>query len=323
MTFSPSPDGMAESAIAISVVGFSIMTILLLLLVLRRYWIEQRQNERRDSLRMITAQLMVWLSGDDVGAKLADAPRQDKLDALVHLYQLVRGSDRQKLGQFAIDNRLLQPIIARARRGSVNSRIDAVRILEWVGQDESIKALKQVLLRDANPRIRLEAAAALAQLDALPYPKILVTALDLETTKPTRLHRALFRAAAPKYGPELVAMLRRKIPDELRAALVDALGWTGDYSSLEHLAAASHHANPLVRRAALRAASQVNHPAAAPWIFALLDDQDETVRELAAQTCAHLGLRKAMPKLREMERDASPWVRLRVEQALGAMAEPA
>lgn len=313
-------DHLARIAIMASIYGALAMATFLLFLVMRRDRKERRLALTLANTRALTREIMTALAGNgSPGMAFEHASDADRVTAINHISQLVRGDDHERLTRFVEDNHLLDGVAVGARHGRSARRVDSIRLMGGIGGDRSVAILRDILLNDRDHAVRLEAAAMLAQLGALPPPDVLIAALDLENTPISRLHRALFRSLAPACSSDLLRLVKWRAPPGLRALLVDSLGWTENYSGLDALADAARDENIDVRCAALRAARKINHPASAGWVFALLKDADETVRSQAVLTCAQMGLRRAVPELREMRSDSSAWVRLRVAEALDAL----
>jgi HEAT repeat protein len=127
------------------------------------------------------------------------------------------------------------------------------------------------------------------------------------------------RSLASRYVGHFNVLLEEDIPDKRRAMLVDALGWSGDMSVLPTLEKAAQSKDVEVRAAALRAASQLGHPSV-PWVLDMLEDESEIVRLQAANSCAVLRLRSAVPRLQKLLSDDVLWVRLRAEEAIALLA---
>lgn len=313
-------DHIARLAILISLWGTLAMAALLLVLVMRRDRKERARAAAEANSRLLTREIMAALPGEEQpGEAYLRASAEQRLAAVSHLGRLVRGEDRLRLTAFVERHQLIDRVLAGARRRRVARRVDAVRALGGVGGWQASDALDHMLRHDKALPVRLEAAAMLARLEALPRAEVLVEALSLEQVPVTPLHHALFRALAPYRAEELLALAGRSFPPGLRALIVDALGWTEDYSTLAALATAAQAAEPEIRLAALAAATRLNHPAAAKWILPLLDDPEPNVRAQAARTCASMGLRAARPQLDAMRGDSSRWVRLRAGEALATL----
>jgi len=225
-------DALARIAILVSVYGALVMAAFLLFLVMRRDRKERRLAQSQANARTLLREVMTAVTrGEATGPAYAAASDEERLTAVTHLGQLVRGEDRERLTEFVERNRLLRAIADRTRRGSRARRVDAVRLLGSIGGARAVSALTGLLSEDRDPALQLEVAAMLAKLSALPAPDVLITALDLERVPVTRVHRALFRAVAPFHAAELRRLAKRELPSGLRAVIVDALGWTGDYSA--------------------------------------------------------------------------------------------
>ena len=314
---------LAMWSISISAASAIVMIVLLSLLVVRRTLLERKKVARKEHVKGVLKQLLAWTNEqpfDD--AVFRNASQSEKLEAVLNLHQLVRGQENARLEQFVAQHDLLAAIERQSRHHSANRRIDAVRQLEGVQGEEAVRILSNVLHNDPNLRIRMEAAATLAQHDRLPDPRELVKLLDLKKQLPTRLHRAVFRSSAERHSEEMMEMLRTRIPVELGIMIIDALGWSENFSVLPIMEEASEHPDSRVRNAVLLAARQLQHPIAEKWIIKLLEDEDDKVRAQAVLSCIHLGLYKTRSKIAEMQSDPSPWVRFRSASALKKLSEP-
>ncbi len=320
MLMSAIADEVAWIAILVALYGSLAMAALLLFLVMRRGWSERHAVATLANSRALTREIMGLIPGGTAtGEAYAKASIGDRLAAVAHLGRLVRGEDRARLVAFVEDNRLLDKVVAKLRRRRAARRVDAVRTLGGVGGEQAVAALTATLESDAEAAVRLEAAAQLARLGALPPAGVLLEALDLDRVTITPLHHALLRALAPHRTEELLALIAQPIAPATRALVVDALGWTEDYSALPTLKEAARDSDAEVRLDAVRASARLNHPAAARWILPLLDDPDEQVRGEAVRACATMGLRSALPKIESLCDEASVWVRLRARAAAGVL----
>ncbi|MDT8758032.1 HEAT repeat domain-containing protein [Sphingomonas psychrotolerans] len=317
-------DHVARLAIFVSIWGTLAMAALLLFLVIRRDRKERSRAAAETNSRSLTREILAALpGGPGLGDAYQRASPEQRLAAVSHLGRLVRGDDRIRLTAFVDRHRLVDRVLAKARRQRTARRVDAVRMLGGVGGVEAVTALDTLLRHDKALPVRLEAAAMLARLEALPAATVLVEALSLEQVPVTPLHHALFRALAPYRAGELLALAGRPLSPPLHALIIDALGWTEDYSTLSTLAAASASPATEVRLAAIAAAVRLNHPAAAKWLLPLLDDPEPEVRAQAVRACGTMGLRNARAKIEAMRSDPSRWVRLRAVEAAMLLGRPA
>lgn len=320
MTLPGIADHVARLAILISLWGTLAMAALLLILVMRRDRKERGRAATETNNRSLTREIMAALPGAErPGEAYRQASPEQRLAAVSHLSRLVRGEDRLRLAAFVERHQLVDRVLAKAQRRRTARRVDAVRTLGGAGGIQAVVMLTRMLQNDKAPAVRLEAAAMLARLEALPPAEVLIEALALQTVPVTPLHNALFRALAPQRAEELLALPWRSFPPGLHALVVDALGWTEDYSTLGVLGEAANAPDAEVRLAALAAATRLKHPAATKWILPLLEDPEHVVRAQAARTCAAMGLRAALPQLGQMRQDRSRWVRLRAGAAIATL----
>lgn len=314
----PIPDHVAQITILISFYGALGMAALLLFLVIRRDRTERADGRRNAMIKALTREVMGG-SGEDILAAPAfrKARPADKLAVIGRMIQLLRGDERERLIALAENHGLLKNALRRAHGARRRQQVDAMRVLGSIGGAQAVETLLGLLHDDPQIDIRLEAASLLAQLDALPAPEQLIEALSLYEMRITPLHRSLFRLIAVSHPGELLMLAQsRHLPPAVRALVIDALGWTENFSALPLLASASTDAHPPVRLAALDSATRLGHPGSAGWIMRMLDDPVPPVRSRAIRACQILQLTAALPLLAKMLKDPSPWVRLRAQQAV-------
>lgn len=312
-------------AATVSIVSLSFaagMIMQMLVLLFRRRRIEKRAAISHLTERAVSREVMAVISGRltfEGAAVFAAASPTDRLQTLSHLMQLVRGDDRDALLALADRSHILDGALKGIRRGRAARRVDAMRVLEQFATPESVEALTLALLEDPAMSVRIEAAAALARMGRPQAPAALIHLLDLRHQPPTRLHEALFRAAAELFLPELVHLAQDRSLGAIRPLLVEALGWSGDFAVADGLVSHAADPDPDVRCAALKAARRLGSPAAAPWALRLLLDPDESVRIQAIQACERLSVRAAIPILTSLIENPSWWVRMRAKQALESL----
>lgn len=289
------------------------------LLIVRR-WITQKRAPLKKARQVaITRSYLQRVGGFNHQNGGAGWPTGERLLAIGHLLLLLRGAERDRLIQLAEIDGLLVEVLRKCNAWRAARRIDAIRSLQQFGGDAAIAALRDVLRTDRHRIVRFNAAFALASFGRLPPPRETIELIGMPSRTPTRLDVAMMRAMAPDYADHLVRMLGDAMPHARRAAIVDALGWSGDHTVLPALLRASTSNDVESRCAALRAAAKLGHPAAGPWVQAALGDSNANVRIQAVNSCAALRLVDAVPVLRQMCGDPELWVRLRSEEALAQL----
>lgn len=286
------------------------------LLLFRRWRQEARAGNDQEILSAITRSYLRRVTGQldtEAARNWSDA---QKLAAVSHMHMLLRGGERDRLMQMAELDGLLRSTLRRSHSWRSARRIEAIRLLQQFGSETCVARLREIFVRDAEKAVQLDAAFALAAIHALPPPRETIRILGMLERKSNRLDSALLRASAPQYTDQLILLLSDRMPHSMRALIVDALGWSDDQSVLPTLERASQENDPELRSAALRAAARLGNPAAADWVKGLLFDPVPFVRIQAANSCAALGLRDAIPHLQQKLSDEDLWVRLRSEHAL-------
>ncbi|AMO70975.1 HEAT repeat domain-containing protein [Sphingorhabdus sp. M41] len=293
-----------------------ILTAAFALLVLRRWFTERREPIYNARQKAITRSYLQRVGGFDVEPTNVNWSIAERLQSLSHLLMLVRGEERSKLIQLAEIDGLLKAPLRQCSAWRAARRIDAVRTLQQYGGEAAIAKLREVLRYDRHRIVRLNAAFALANFHQLPPPRETIALIGMPSRAPTRLDVAMLRALAPEYPAQLVHILGDVMSHARRAAIIDALGWSGDPAVLPALERAGSFDNIEIRCSALRAAGKLGHPSVAPWVLKALEDANPMVRVQAVNSCDALRLTRALPKLRTLVHDSELWVRLRAEEAI-------
>jgi len=301
-----------------SICAFAIFLVFLVL-TYRRYLAEKGQARRDDRDTAITRSYLQRVAGQK-----AENPdkwgRNTKLAAIARILPLLRGGERTRLLQIAELDGVLSDTVRNSYSIYAAERVDAIHLLQRFGSEVCIGRLRELMARDRNSRVRLEAAFALAANGALPPPRELLRILKWMDRKPNRLDIALLRSSAPLYPEQMILLLEDELDPLWRAEIIDALGWSEHMGVIDVLRDASADPDPEIRCAALSASAKLGHPVAAQWVIAALNDPITSVRLQAIAASTHLGLRDAVPELSRLRGDEQLWVRLRAEQALEHLA---
>lgn len=265
----------------------------------------------RDLLAAIAAD-----GADSPNTAFEQASTADRLRAARRLIQLVRGRDRERLFEICERASLFDNALNQLSSSVELRRIDSVRELALFGSAACIGGLRRCLANDASPFVRFQAAVALSDLGHLPPCRELLPMLNFGHWPLTKMHAGLFRSIATNECEAVINLSLDEAFRRERPVLVDALGWTGDFSVLPALERHANDSDPEVRCAALRSTRRVGHPAAALWVPALLLDPSDSVRIQAVRACGDLGLRETVPLLQSLVRNPSWWVRTRATEAL-------
>lgn len=307
---------MASLVFEISFIFLLAMLSVLAILVLRRWRAELSQAGREKMRQEVVRSYLAAIDGVEAAPLSPNIPAETKLEAVSHLLRLTRGGEREKLLELADDQRLFDKAIAASRSHRPARRSEAILTLEQFGSPRCLHTLEVLLANDKSTKIRIEAAAALARLRALPSLRDMISLLALDHSRPIRFHVALFSSLAETNPEQVRRLLATDIQPPLRAMLVDALASSGDLQDMQEFEKAAAHEQAEVRAAALRAARRFGDPRCEEWVLPMLSDPVDFVRMQAVQTTAKLGFARARPKLEGMTSDASVWVRIRVGEAL-------
>lgn len=267
--------------------------------------------------------------------KLLDGGREGELDELpdrpqllaqlaAELITLVRGEERAQFVATATRLGVADTLLRRLRRGSVRERILAAEVLAFFPDDHSTDALDRAI-DDKSADVRLTAALALAGSGRAPPLTDLVERLRLGTLEQSMLIVSLVaEVARDRPGEVRALLLDEATPGPLKAAAIDALSGSGDYSLvplITRLACAAPDEAPELARY-LRALGQFQHPAAAPAIRRGLGSRTWFVRAAAAEAAGKVGLVETVEPLFRLLDDGDWWVRYRAGEALARLGRP-
>ena len=239
-------------------------------------------------------------------------------EVAVELIQLVRGSDRDRFIETAIRMGVPARLRRRLRDASPRLRMEAAEALAEFHDVRSVEMLHKAL-GDWNRGVRLTAALSLAALGRAPSPRMLVDLLGIGTRENSLLAVGLFRDIASRRPDEVKALiLDDEVPAGAKAAAIEALSSSADYALVPLISTLAETADPddpaLPRY--LRALGWFGHPAAEPAIRRCLGVPYRDVRAAAAEAAGKIGLASLAERLKLLLSDPEWWVRYRAAEAL-------
>lgn len=303
----------------ISVSLASASTVIMLVLVLRRYMLNRLQARRQVKRKMLIREVVAYLeTGDEAGIKRAVGRANASLllaEVAAELFRLVRGNDADRLVSLLETSGSIDCLVSLCRHRQADKRLSAVETLTFLPGQVALGTLDE-RLGDPEPDIRLAAAIGLAQRGSVASVGALIDRLLIGEDEASPLFLTLFRALSPRYNAELIALLDADIAEPVRVLILDALGLSGDYGVLPALIGAAGHPGFEVRAAAMRGLSRLDHPRGRRAIVECLSDGDWRVRLQAAACCGQLGLTEAVEAIVGLLSDLQWWVRYRAAEAL-------
>lgn len=296
------------------------IAVIFTILVFRR-WMGERHLQRTGSAIIgATKAYLTRIQNPeaDSGSTLAYAEKI-RLDAVLNLSRLLRGSERDRLMALADQDGLFDTALRDLARSNIRRKTHAIELLNQFESAGSVRALSVTMANDPVYEMRLAAAFALARFGRLPAPRDTISQLSLIASENSRVHMALLRTLAPHYSVQLRELSEDPKYKSIKASIVDALGWSGDPLCLTEIELAAADSAADIRCSALRAAGHLGHPQAGRWIVPMLGDPDESVRIQAIRCAAQLALSKALPEIEKLAHNHSSWVRWRAEEALSIL----
>ena len=310
---------MVASVIWGSVIFATLVIAVFLMLVVRRMLGERRRKREDKAMLGATKDVLLRIQDLEPSAPLNQYSKAARMNAVLNLSRLLRGSERVKLMELADQDGLFDSALRDLKSYKPRQRAQAIELLDQFESQKCVTALRTLMANDPIYELKLAAAFTLARFGSLPSPRETISQMSLLTNENSRIHLALFRALAPLYPTELRALLDDPAYHRIKASIIDSLGWSDDLTCLAEIERASTDADPEVRCAALRAAGQLGQPEAGNWIVAMLADPNVNVRIQAIRCASRLSLSKAHAQIEALSNDPSAWVRCRADEALFAL----
>ena len=278
-------------AVALTMIMLA-MSAMILLIVARV--VRDRADARRAGLTgQLQSMLLSVVAGEDI-----DAPVVAQLRAhpavvatlLLEIGGVIRGADRdhlfdilQTIGVFAV-------IRDTATSGHKANRLHCVEAVGLFPSAEAAKVLRD-LCRDPDLAIRFAAAGGLvARGDTVSVPAMVSNLLSQGGAPTGRALEVIGRLARQNPQAALRAASRPDLSITALAAILHAVGISGDYGLIDDLALWAIHPEGGVRAAAIEALGLMRHPAAQPMISNALGDPVWQVREAAIRATGLGGL---------------------------------
>lgn len=296
------------------------MAAIFAILVFRRWLSERHLRHSSSALIGATKSYLGRIQNPDANsASTLVYAEKIRLDAVLNLSRLLRGSERDQLMALADQDGMFDTALRDLARSNIRRKTHAIELLNQFESAGSVRALSVTMANDPVYEMRLAAAFALARFGKLPAPRDTISQLSLVANENSRVHMALLRSLAPQYSHQLRQLAEDRDYRSIKASIVDALGWSGDSSCLAEIELAARDSAADIRCSSLRAAGHLGHPQAGRWIIPMLDDPDENVRIQAIRCAAQLALSEALPQIEKLASDHSSWVRWRAEEAMGVL----
>lgn len=305
-----------EALWVVSLILSGAALLIMLGLILGRLVYARRSRARDEETR----RLLPLLLGDTPPGDLRPQGRTlDHLtDLSVDLIQLVKGKEKLKLVANASRLGVHEQLLLRVANGRVRKRTSAAEALQEFDLPESVDAL-HAALSDQSAEVRLAAALSLAAIGQAPPATMLVEMLQIGTAEKSMLAIDLLERISRTRPAEVSELIRRpETPAAVKAAAIDALSGSGDYSLVpvicELALAAGEEDVELTRY--LKALGRFAHPAGGRAVMHWLHSQNWWVRAAAAEAAGKIGIISAARRLAHMLDDSDWWVRFRASEAL-------
>ncbi len=189
------------------------------------------------------------------------------------------------------DSSAVEPLIQCAATGSDSLQYISAQLLGQIGDPRALPVLKS-LAEDSNEHVRRAALVALGSV------------------------------ADPEIVDYLAVTLSQATLPDLRAAAAEGIGESGDTLAIPALVHALEDTVSSVRKQAVVALHRLWTPQVASALArVLLEDAEEIVRFVAAQSLGKRRAVSARDALRAALRDSSVWVRAEAARSLGMLGD--
>ena len=284
-------------------------------------------RERGDTRRLRSRQaLIVALVTPDAepirrAASLTVLDGETVAETLLEVLALVRGSDRDRIVETAIDKGAPSVLRKQLAEGQVRTRILAAEALAFFPEAETHRALQSAQY-DADARVQVAALKSMVGIGApLSIDDLLARISAGGKRRQSALVGVLRMAVASQPTEAISALSRTNLAALVRIQLIDSLAAAQASDSFDMIAALTDDENIEIRAAAIQALGVLAHPLGAPIIARALEDGDWRIRLKAAEAAGRLGLFEFSEPLCALLSDEIWWVRFRASEALAALGE--
>ena len=300
----------------------SALAIMSALIVIRG--VRAIRDQSRQRLRQRLLPLLLAASEDSLEpggeAELRRHPAMTT-ELAAELFELVRGGALERLATNLRAFGFVEVLIKRSGRGNENDRMRAAESLGYFpGLDTEI-ALKRALA-DRSEKVRLAASLSLAQLGAAPPVRSLLDSLSSTGAQSGRLVEVLENLPSDRSSELIEVAFDNAVPVWIRAAAVNALGGTGQYSLVSQLGALARDSDaPELIAECVRAIGMLAHPTGADVVRWALLHPDWQVRAEGCEAASRIGLTDMSSRLGDLLDDDVWLVRFHAGHALAALGE--
>jgi HEAT repeat protein len=192
-------------------------------------------------------------------------------------------------------------------------------MLGTMRSENAVPLLLATLDNDRSREVRIAAAIALCDLDALPPLDVALGKIGIAGQRSRRLIE-LFRRLPAERMPELKdCAARTDAAPFVRVAVIDALARSGDFRLAGFYGNIAQSGPAEVTAAAIRAIGRTGHPSAVAILFHGLEHEDWGVRCAAAEAAGQLGLPDLAAPLARLLDDETWTVRYAAAKAMSAI----
>lgn len=278
-----------ETSIILALSSIGVM----LFLILRRVMSSRKTAEAAAARRALLKALIAFSDNHDRAAikqAIASAPPEAALEACFEFLGLLRGDEHDEVVSVLRGSQLGKPVTRQLRRGNEAIRLHAAEMLAVIRPPQAVDALMAALEGDRSRELRITAAIALADVNALPPLETVLRHIGPEGQRSRRIVE-LFRHIAGERFDEVRSYIGNPhVSPLVRAAAIESLSQNSDAELVKLLEQAATDPSPEVAATAIRAIARLAIPDPQPVLKKALARADWQIRLEVAKAIGKLGL---------------------------------
>ena len=287
-------------------------------LVLRRAVIERQHGDDKALRQKLQLALIRFTQDGDrtaLDAGIAHLPRHVMVEAGFELLSLLRGEERRAIERVFAEIGLPDHVRRQLARAHEADRIFACEVLEAFAEPPTIVALVAAL-NDRSGDVRVAAGISLTRMGALPPLDAVLAKIGPRGQRSRRLIELFQNFPADRASELSDYALDEAGAPLVRAAAIDALSATGEYSLLPVFDRCARDPVPEIAAAAVRALGRIAHPASALTISTALSSPEWQIRAEAAEAVGRIGAGATIEQLTGLIEDGEWSVRFEAGKSL-------
>ena len=266
--------------------------------------------------------LMDGASPSDVVGILRAMPAHAAAAQTMHIAAArIRTRERGELAAALRDEPWVIRILEQSTSRLWWRRLEAARILAFVGEAPRDRGVVSQLLGDKHPAVQAAASTCVPQVGDAQLVREVIDGLSHRSPMVQQYELNMLREMWAFTVPLMLERLDGSLPSDVLLIALRLAETIDVPECVGHIVALRAHPNADVRLADTKALRKYFSPLSVRALLSLLDDTDWRVRSQAARGLGELSVEGAIPELTRALSDTAWWVRFRAALALAALGE--